>query len=207
MEHKDNKFKLDLDFLEKDAPKANPDKPVHQKKPERIKSEPRTPSKPMSDGVKKWLTGIAIVGAIALFGAFSDDSSSTTPTSNSTVSSSQYDDGLIQTGQYRCSQYHHNRAGELEPSAVEGTNLDSKTSQLSSEGDRMDSEKYQLENEYVDEYDQWSIDQHNESIDDYNSRLQSYRYRAQAHEASIDSYNARVETYNNYLVANCTRAY
>ncbi len=206
MDNKD-KINLDLDFLEKDALEVNSGKSVHQKKPKEAKSEPHKPSKPMSDGVKKWLTGIAIVGAIALFGAFSDDSSSTTPTSNSTVTSSQYDDGLIQTGQYRCSQYHHNRAGELEPSATEGANLDSKTNQLASESDRMDSEKSQLENEYVDEYDQWSIDQHNESIDDYNSRLQSYRYRAQTHEASIDSYNARVETYNNYLVANCTRAY
>lgn len=207
MEHKDKKFKLDLDFLEKDASEVKPDRPVHQKKSEETKSEPHKPSKPMSDGVKKWLTGIAIVGAIGLFGALFDDSSSTPPTSNSTVSSSQYDDGLIQTGQYRCSQYHHNRAGELEPSATEGANLDLKTDQLSSESDRMDSEKYRLENEYVDEYDQWSIDQHNESIDDFNSRLQSYRYRAQAHEASIDSYNARVQTYNNYLIANCTRAY
>lgn len=207
MEHKDKKFRLDLDFLDKDASEVKPDRSVHQKESEVAKSEPLKPSKPMSDGVKKWLTGIAIVGAIGLFGALSDNSSSTPPTSNSTISSSQYDDGLIQTGQYRCSQYHHNRAGELEPSATEGANLDLKTDQLSSESDQMDSEKYRLENEYVDEYDQWSIDQHNESIDDFNSRLKSYQYQAQAHEASIDSYNARVETYNNYLIANCTRAY
>ncbi len=206
MEKKD-KINLNLNFLEKDTLEVSSNKPVHQKKSEEIKSKQHKLSKPMSDGAKKWLTGIVIVVAIALFGAFSDDSSPTTPTSNSTVTASQSDDGLIQTGQYRCSQYHHNRAGELKPSATESTNLDSKTSQLASESNRMDSEKSQLENEYVDEYDQWSIDQHNENIDDYNSRLQSYRYRAQTHEASIDSHNARVEIYNNYLVANCTRAY
>ncbi|EKD63945.1 MAG: hypothetical protein ACD_51C00137G0002 [uncultured bacterium] len=202
-----DKINFDLDFLDKDAPEANPNKPVHQKKTEETKNDSHKPSKSMSDGAKKWLTGIVIVGAIALFGTFSDDSSPTISTSNSAITASQDDDGLIQTGQYRCSQYHHNRAGELEPSATDGATLDSKTAQLAAESDRMDSEKYQLENEYVDEYDQWSIDQHNESIDDYNSRLQSYRYRAQAHEVVIDNYNARVETYNNYLVANCIRAY
>lgn len=206
MEHKNKKLKLDLDFLEKNTPGVSPNRPVHQKKPEETKSEPHKPS--MSDGAKKWLTWIAIVGAIALFGEFSDDSSTTTPsTSNSTVTSPQNDDGLVQTGQYRCSQYHHNRAGELEPLTTEVTTLDLKTDQLASEGNRMDAEKYRLENEYVDEYNQWSIDQHNKSIDDYNSRLQSYRHRAQSHEVAIDSYNARVETYNNYLITNCTRAY
>lgn len=204
MEHKDNKFKLDLDFLEKDAPKANPNKPVYQNKTEETARGLNKPSKPMSDSAKKWIIGIAIVGAIVFFAVLSDDSSSTTPTSNSAVAT---DDGLVQTGQYRCSQYHHSKAGELEPSTTDNAMLDSKTAQLASEGERIDTEKYQIENEYVDEYDQWSIDQHNEKIDDYNSRLQSYRYRSQSHEADIDNYNARVETYNNYLVANCTRSY
>lgn len=203
---KKEKINLDLGFLEKDTPEANPNKHVYQNKTEETKRDPYKLFKSISDSGKKWIIGIAIVGAIVLFGVFSEDSTSTTPTSNSTVTSSQ-DDDLIQTGQYRCSKYHHSRAGELEPSATDDATLDSKTAQLDSESDRMDSEKYQIENEYVDEYDQWSIDQHNERIDDYNSRLQSYRNRAQSHEADIDNYNTQVETYNNYLEANCTRSH
>lgn len=206
MDMKD-KINIDLDFLEKDAPETNSGKTFHQKEPPRTESDSHSPPKSMSNSGKRWLVGIVIIVGIVLLGAFSDDASQQTPTSNATNTTSQNNDGLIQTGQYRCSQYHHNKAGELEPSTSEGASLDSKTDQFASESNRMDSEKYQLENEYVNEYDQWSIDQHNEKIDDYNSRLQSYQYRVQAHETAIDSYNARVEAYNNYLVANCTRAY
>lgn len=206
MEKKD-KINFDLDFLEKGSVDAGSKKPVSEKKSEPIFSEPSLPMKRES----KWLIGFAIVVVIVLIGIASDESGTSSPSTTtntpSTVTASDYDDGLIATGQYRCSQYHHNRAGELEPATSEGATLDAKTQALSAESDRMDSEKYDLENEYVDEYDQWSIDQHNERIDDYNASLQGYQTRTRMHQANIDSYNARVETYNNYLTANCTRAY
>jgi len=205
MEKKD-KINFDLDFLEKDSVDAESKKSVSEKKSESIFPESTLSMK----SENKWLIGFAIVVALVLIGVASEESSTSSPSTTNTPSSvtvSDYDDGLIATGQYRCSQYHHNRAGELEPAASVGSTLDAKTKSLSAEINRMDSEKYDLENEYVDEYDQWSIDQHNERIDDYNSSLQSYQTRTRMHQANIDSYNARVEAHNNYLIANCTRAY
>ena len=194
------KINLDLDFLEKGSPEPSAVKPQLTTKAE--KDVPVLPAKSfkLPDTAKKWLTGFAVVGVFVLFAVLSNDS-------EPTYVEPSYSDGLVQTGEYRCSQYHHDRAGELEPTDWESTLLDSKTSQLSAESDRMDSESYTIENEYVDEYDQWSIDQHNARIDEFNAGLQSYRIRVSAHQADIDDYNSRVEVYNNYLIANCTRAY
>jgi hypothetical protein len=203
MDNKD-KIKLDFDFLEKDAPEAGSHKRVPVKNSE---SATRGVSKPfkLSDGAKKWLTGFAVVGVLIFIGALSDDSStSTSNTSGTSVTASQNDDDLIQTGEYMCSRYHHGKAGELEPSNSEEAALDSKTNQLQAESDSLDSERYEIENMYVDQYSQWSIDQYNNRIDNFNTDLESYQFRAQMHDRSIDNYNARVQTYNNYLIANCT---
>jgi len=68
---KKGKFNLNLDFLEKDAPKASPEKDATRKKEEIKKSEPSTSSddEPMSDSIK-WTHGAIFVGAIIIIGAW-----------------------------------------------------------------------------------------------------------------------------------------
>ncbi|KND49797.1 MAG: hypothetical protein AB203_01770 [Parcubacteria bacterium C7867-008] len=65
MEKKD-KLNLDLDFLEKDAPAASPEKAAAKKK-----DEPSTSfdDEPMSDNAK-WIAGAVFVGAIIIIGAW-----------------------------------------------------------------------------------------------------------------------------------------
>ncbi len=204
---KKEKINFDLDFLGKGAPEANQNDHAQQEaKTEKVYTP--KPSRPMSDNTKKWLTGIVIVGGLIIWGAFTDGSDTSTPsTTNSTVTASQDDNDLIQTGQYKCARYHHDKAGELEPATSEGIILDTKTTQLTDEGDRLDIEAYEIENEYVDEYSQRSINQHDERIDDYNIRLKGYQTRVRIHKSDIDNYNSKVSIYNKYLIANCTRAY
>jgi hypothetical protein len=209
---KNNKEHLDIDleFLDKkEAPKAAP---AHNTTSSSGHSSSAPTATPVSSGYKYNWKNILIIGGIILFFGWamfsgSDSSSPSTSNTNTYTNTSNSNDGILTGGQYRCSQYNHDRAGQLEPSVAEGNALDTKTDQLSSESTRLDNEKYTLENEYVDESSQWDIDQHNAKIDDYNSRLQSYKYRAQSHQNDIDAYNARVQTYNNYLTANCTKAY
>lgn len=70
MEKKD-KLNLDLDFLEKDAPAASPEKAATKKKDEPKKSEPSTSfdDEPMSDNTK-WIAGAVFVGLIIIAGAW-----------------------------------------------------------------------------------------------------------------------------------------
>lgn len=213
---KDSKEHLDIDleFLDKkEAPKTAP---THNASSSTGHSSSAPTAAPVSSGYKYNWKNILIIGGIVLFFGWamfsgSDSSSPSTSTgtsnTNSYTNTSNSNGGILTGGQYRCSQYDHDRAGQLEPSVSEGNALDAKTDQLSRESNQLDSEKSTIENEYVDESSQWSIDQHNAKIDDYNSRLQSYQYRAKSHQSDIDAFNARVQTYNNYLTANCTRAY
>lgn len=208
MEKNDKKIDFDLDFLSKDATKANPNKEEY-KKHNYSTDTPKDDSEPMSDTVKKWWVGAGVVALIIFIGVISDDSSTTTKSATSTDSANtlQYgEDDLVKTGEFWCSSYHHSKAGEIEPAEVEGSVIETKTNQLSLESDRLESELYQIENAYVDEYDQWSIDQHNAEVDSYNSRLESYNYKSQIHQRSIDTYNSKVQIYNNYLITNCTPA-
>mgnify|MGYP001558446825 CR=1 FL=1 len=163
------------------------------------------------DTAKKWAWGIAIVIGIVVLSSLFDDSSSTSsstytpPPTTTTNTYASNDDDTVITGTYRCSQYNHNRAGELEPSRSELTTLESqqngfltRSAAITREGDRLD-------NEYVDEYDQDDIDQHNAAIYAYNASLEKYKRDVKANDAAVDSYNARVEVYNNFLIANCTK--
>lgn len=200
---------IDLEFLDKKDPvRVAP-------KSESNAGQTSTTPKSASTEHKYNYKNILIIGGVILFFGWaifsgSDSSSPSTPTGASNTNTynniSNSSDMILTGGQYRCSQYNHDRAGQLEPGVAEGNDLDAKTDQLSSEGTRLDSEKYDIENEHVNESSQWSINQHNTKIDDYNSRLQSYQYRDRSHQNDIDAYNARVQTYNNYLTANCTLA-
>jgi hypothetical protein len=191
---KKDKINLDLDFLGKDIPKANSDKPVHHA--HHKKSETADSSKSLSDGAKKWLTGLVIVGVVLLIGYSMDDTSTS-------ISS---EDNLVQVGQYLCSQYHHDRAGNLEPSSSEGLVLEGRESKLALRDIALMAEKRRLEGEYVDEYDEYAVNAYNARIDNFNERLQGYRNEVEINSNAIDAFNAKIEIYNNYLIANCTPA-
>lgn len=208
---------IDLEFLDKkDASKATPTKTEPTSNTGSSTPPIKQTTVPVSTGYKYNWKNILIIGGIILFFGWaifsgSDSSSTSAPAPASNINNynntPNSNDGILTGGKYRCSQYNHDRAGELEPSVATGNALDTKTSQLSIEGNQLDSEKSDIENEYVDESSQWSIDQHNAKIDDYNSRLQSYQFRVRLHQNDIDAYNTKVGVYNNYLTANCTPAY
>lgn len=160
----------------------------------------------------KWRKNI-MVTAVVIFGvwilvASSDNSGAPTaqytpPPSTNSYNSPSSNDSVV-TGTYRCSQYNHNRAGELEPTASDQASLKADESYLNTRSNSLDSEKSQLENEYVDESDQDSIDTHNAKVDAFNVRLQQWRNKAKANSGAIDAYNVKVQTYNNFLTSNCT---
>ena len=189
---------IDLEFLDKKEPLRVAPKPDSQ--------TGQTSNAPVSTGHKYNWKKIFIIGGVVLFFGWAIFSDSGSSTSNTPTYSNSGGEQLLTGGKYRCSQYDHDRAGELEPSLSQGNAIAAKTDQLSSEGDRLEAEKTSIENEYVDETDQWSIDQHNARIDAYNVKSDSYQSRVHSHQMDIDTYNARVETYNNYLTAHCTLA-
>ncbi len=185
---------IDLEFLDKkDSVRVVP-------KPESNSGQTSSiPKSPSTDTKYNWKNILIIGGIVLFFGwAIFSGSSDSAPTY-----STSGDEMLLTGGQYSCTQYHHDRAGELEPTLSQGNAIAAKTEQLSAEGDRLESEKSSIEYEYVDEYDQWSIDQHNDRIDSYNVKSDSYQSRVRSHQNDIDAYNARVATYNNYLTTNC----
>ncbi len=162
------------------------------------------------DTAKKWAWGIAIVIGIVVISSLFDDSSSTststyTPPPTTTNTYASNDDDTVITGTYRCSQYNHNRAGELEPSRSELATLEAQQSGFITRSAAIEREGDRIDNEYVNEYDQDDIDQHNAAIYAYNASLEKYKRDVKANDAAVDSYNARVEVYNNFLIANCTK--
>lgn len=143
---------------------------------------------------------ILIVCGIIIFFLWVMSSGNSDSTSSQSMPKSEM---FLTGGKYNCTQYHHDRSGELEPSIDQSVAIDAKTDQLSAEGNRLESEKVSIESEYVDEYNQWSVSQHNNRIDLYNAKSDSYQARVSSHKADISAYNDRVVIYNNYLAANC----
>ena len=194
MKNDKNHLDIDLEFLDKKEttkPNWTTSEPISNSY---TTSTGNTPNQTPSSYKYNW-KNILIVGGIVLFFIWAIFSGSDSTSSN----------GEILTGEnYRCSQYYHDKAGELEPNQALGNSIDAKTTQLEAEGDRLNSEELALKNEYVDEYDQWSIDQYNQKVNDYNLRLKSYQSRVQIHKNEIESYNSTVQIYNSYLIANCT---
>lgn len=129
------------------------------------------------------------------------------PTSTQSFSPSSVEGEFITDGQYRCTQYHHNRAEELKPNTFEMQEMDRQQRILNSEEEALVLLQGQIETDYVDYYSQSSVDQHNMLVDSYNSRLAILRGKAENLEIRIDKYNAQVDVYNNYLMTNCRKAY
>ena len=211
MSNKD-KINFDTDFLDqiaKEKPKETP-KSAGGKDPNWVfhngnKGKSPTPDAGgMSDSAKKWAWGIGIVLLFIVIGAFSDDSSSTSSTSNGTYQpSTSASDGSVRVGQYWCSSYAASHADSIEPSNSEKTSLSIQKTRVENAGETLTAEKTALENEYVDETSQYAIDAHNARIDSYNSRYQAYSDDYDDYERRLPIYNQKVQTYNNYLASNC----
>ncbi len=207
-ESKDH-LNIDLEFLDKKEPVRVAPKPEPPKgdEPNWRYYDPNIAKANSGSGEKyNWKNILIISGIVLFFGwvIFSNSGNSNSPSSSTGASSNTNSANNVVTGQYMCSQYNHNRAGELEPSKSQEAALKSEESSLSLEGNRLSTEKDQLQNEYVDQSDQNSIDTHNAAVDDLNSRLASYRYRLTQHSQAIDAYNIKVGVYNNFLIKNCT---
>jgi hypothetical protein len=117
------------------------------------------------------------------------------------------DGAAFTDGQYRCSEYHHNRSEQLKPSLYEKQNIERQQRSLNTESDELDVLKSQIESDYVDQYSQNSINRHNGLVDDYNSRLIQFRSDANNLQRRIDNFNSQINNYNDYLMANCSKAY
>lgn len=200
MTNKDKKLEIDLEFLDEVPPKS--------KQP--IREESINASTPSSQTKWNWKVILIITGIIIviIWIGVSEDSSSPTSTytspSTSQIKNVSVDDESVEYGEYRCSQYHYDKAVALSPSESEQT---LENAQLSMETRANEIERLQLEieNSYVNEYSsQWEIDDYNDTVETYNSKLTSYQRDATALDSRIDKFNVQVEAHNNYLVQNCS---
>jgi hypothetical protein len=168
-----------------------------EKSPHAVYTEPIKYKPPFKLSFAKIFWGIvAIVVIASIFSQNTDrKKSNSAPVAPAPIpapnSPNVTNDDFVTVGQYRCTQYHHNRAQELKPSDYEKQSIEN-------ESNALDSLKIEIETAYVDHYSQSSVDHYNMLINDYNSRLQS-------HQWNIDRYNNKVAAYNNYLMSNCSR--
>jgi len=192
----DKNLDFDLDFLDEESPAEN----KKAKKPKRKSSGSFVPSG-AKDKLKLWGIGIAVVVGLVFFGALFSDGGSSTPSSTRNTSYSNSND-LVSVGEYMCSQYHANRADELEPSDL---SLSIEQSSLESRGNEIDRLANEIQYSTVNEYSpQWQINEYNAKVDEYNRKLAAYNRDVDNMQPRIDSYNRKVEIYNNYLIENCT---
>lgn len=200
MENKDKKLEIDLGFLDK------------------VSSEPKQPIRKeainvsASSGRTKWnwkaiLIIIGIIIVIIWIGASEDSSSTTstyTPPSAGQIKNVSVDDENVEYGEYRCSQYHYDKAVALSPSESEQT-LTSAQLSMDTRANEIERLQKEIENSYVNEYSpQWEIDDYNDTADTYNSKLISYKRDAAALDTRIDEFNTQVAAHNNYLAQNCS---
>jgi len=198
---KDNKhIDVDLDFLDEvDASK----KSVSNHKPKVTNKESVT----KKYNWKAISIVVIVIVLIVWISAFEDSSSSTsTYTSPSTnqIKKVSVDDKSIEYGEYRCSQYHYDKAVALNTDETE-SQLTSAQNSLEYRANELERLQNEIENSYVNEYSsQWEIDDYNDMIETYNSKLISYNRDATALDTRIDRFNAQVEVHNNYLIQNCS---
>ena len=192
------KIDFDLDFLDKDV-KDKPKKNTNtSKEPNWVfyKGDKGTNKNSASDyskgPSKKWLWILVVIGFFVITGIFSGNSNTST------------NNGLVQVGQYMCSDYNASQADNMKPPSNQKSLLDNASSEIDSRSTSLDTEKFQIENEYVDDTDQSSIDAHNAKVDDYNSRLQQYKNDLSSYNSDVATYNAKIDAYNNFLKNNCT---
>ena len=201
MSDKNKKLDFDLGFLDEESPKL--------KQP--IRKEHTKPQSEAASSIKwNWKTISIIAGVIMVIIWIASSEDSTTPTSTYTPPSTNQvrnisaDDDSVEYGEYRCSQYHYNKAVALSPSETE---QQLKSAQLSMDIRSNELERLQreIENSYVSEYSsQWEIDDYNDNVNTYNSKLNSYKRDATALDSRVDRFNAQVEAHNRYLTQNCT---
>lgn len=208
MKDKKDHLNIDLDFLDKEAPKEPSSSTDTDSS-----SATRPTTVPVVTGYKHNWRNIAIIGGIVLFIiwaiASSDDSSTNSTSSGSYVPSTQtsnYDsnDGTVIRGDYSCSSYAASRVDALEPSESEAT-LSSAQNALERRTNHLKNLKDEIDNSYVNDYSsQWEIDDYNQKVDEYNSLLPAFKRDAADLDSMIDRFNTQVEARNNYLSQNCT---
>jgi len=209
---------IDLDFLKKkDAPHvATPKAPPINSTASHTPPHPvRSTTTPVSTGYKYNWKNILIIGGIVLFfgwAIFSDDGSSSSSTTNTynppaNGQSSGGGEDNIRLGEYSCSRYHYNQAVALDPNETE-QQIESASSAFEYRTNALERLKDEIDNSYINDYsDQWEIDDYNAKVDEYNSKLPAYKRDLANLDSRIDIYNSQIQKHNNYLVANCTKAY
>lgn len=182
-------------------------------------SEVYTPSPKQNVGPSFRLSGAkvfwGVIALLVIISMFSQNSDKKKPNYTSNGSSRQsprsvtstYDDDTVTEGQYRCSRYNHNKAQELKPSLVEKDDIERRQRFLDAENNNLSVLKRQIDFTNVDQYSQASVDEYNALISDYDSRLEVLRINTNSLQNRIDDYNAKIADYNNYLMANCKKAY
>jgi len=168
------------------------------------------PSFKLSFGKVFW--GIVAIVIIASIFSQNNDKKKINDTPSSNIPSqhsaqSFFDDDIVTKGRYRCSSYHNNKADRLKPSAFEEQEIKRLQNILESEGNKLARLKTKIDTTYVDNYSQESVDRYNLLVDNYNSRLEMYKANYRDFERKVESYDAKVNKYNNYLIANCRKAY
>jgi len=162
--------------------------------------------------VKKynWKTILIVVGIVIviIWIGVSEDSSSPTSTytspSTSQIKNVPVDDESVEYGEYRCSQYHYDKAVALSPSESEQA-LENAQLSMETRANEIERLQREIENSYVNEYSsQWEIDDYNDTVETYNSKLTSYQRDATALDSRIDKFNTQIKAHNNYLVQNCS---
>lgn len=201
MSDKDKKLDFDLGFLDEESPK--PKQPIQKKQKEEPKPE-------FTNTIKRHWKTIAVVGGVLLIVilAASDDGTTSTqtytPPSTNQVRNVSADNDLVEYGEYRCTQYHYNKAVGLSPSETEQA-LKSAQFSMDLRANELERLQREIEYSYVNEYSsQWEIYDYNDNVDTYNAKLTSYQRDATVLDSRIDRFNAQVEAHNRYLIQNCT---
>lgn len=208
MKEKKEHLNIDLEFLDREAPKEPlPSTDAGSS------SVARPTTIPVSTGYKHNWRNIIIIGGIVLFIiwaiASSDDSSTNSTSSGSYVPSTQTsnynsNDSTVIRGDYRCSSYEASRVDALAPTESEAT-FTSAQNALDQRSNYLENLKSEIDNSYVNEYSaQWEVDDYNQKVDEYNGLLPAFKRDATNLSSRIDQYNAQVEARNNYLARNCT---
>jgi len=218
---------LKEDIIVKDT--ANPQKETkkpQQTKPESDIKQESTPKTSTTSTTQKggssftvsfgklfWVI-IAIVILVSFFSQDNDKKktnysrNNNAPAQRSVSPTALPSDKYVSTyGKFRCSSYQHNMAQTLLPRLNEKQDIEELQNFIKSEGNELDQLNTQIEITHVNNYSQSSVDYHNMLVNDYNSKLETYKINAINLQRKIDSYSAKIADYNNYLMANCKKAY
>jgi peptidoglycan hydrolase CwlO-like protein len=200
MTKKNKHIDVDLDFLDAE----------NTSKKSVSSHNPKITNKKGSVKKYNWKTILIFVGItiVIIWIGVSEDSSSPTSTytspSTSQIKNISVDDESIEYGEYRCSQYHYDKAVALSPSESEQA-LENAQLSMETRANEIERLQREIESSYGNEYSsQWEIDDYNDTVETYNAKLTSYQRDATALDSRIDKFNMQVEAHNNYLVQNCS---